>query len=476
MTSQRRVAVVGAGISGLAVAWWLHRSGIEVIVLEKDDQVGGTMKTLQDNGWLVEQGPNSALETTPLFSTMFEQLGLLNHLKYANPSAKKRYILRGGRIHVLPMSPLSFLFSPLWSPGGKLQLLKEPFIGKSDKEESVAEFVARRLGREFLDYAVNPFVGGVFAGNPEELSVQTAFPKLYALEKNHGGLIKGMIKGRKERAARSETAKDRARMFSFSGGMQILPLYLAHALEGRVLTQCRVTGIDKRVPDYSNGLYSIRYSLAGTASSAEVDAVVLCVPARAAANLIKGFSGPLATRLEEISYPPLAEVFLGFRGDQIGNSLDGFGFLVPGKEKRQILGTIWSSSLFAGRAPAGHVALTTFVGGSRQPELVAREDSDLIRLVTDELRSIIGVKGDPVFSRITKWKEAIPQYRLGYGNVLASLDEFEMQNPGMYFCCNYRNGISVGDCVMSSERVASRIRTSLEHPKMREMKNGAIVS
>ena len=183
----RKVIVIGGGISGLIAAWWLHKAGADVTILEKDSFVGGTMHTLHEDGWLIETGPNSALETTPLFNEMFEGLGIDTERLYADERSNKRYILRDGKLHPLPMSPQAFLASSLWTLGGKLRLLKEPFIGRADKEETIAEFVERRLGREFLDYAISPFVAGVYAGNPEQLSVRSAFPKLYALEENMAG-------------------------------------------------------------------------------------------------------------------------------------------------------------------------------------------------------------------------------------------------------------------------------------------------
>ena len=283
MNRQADVVIVGGGISGLSLAWWLHRRGLNPLVLEKDRTVGGTMKTIRESGWLVEQGPNSALETTPLFSELFESLGILGDRVYANPAAAKRYILRNGTLHPLPMSPVAFLKSDLWSLGGKLRLLKEPFVGKGEKEESIAEFVQRRLGREFLDYAINPFVAGVYAGNPENLSVRAAFPKLYALEEKYGGLIKGMIKGRKERRQRAEQSKDRARLFSFREGMNVFPSALAQSLGDQVETGCEIVElkVGKDRP------YLVEYIHDGGRKIAEAPAVVLSTPASIAAGLIQ---------------------------------------------------------------------------------------------------------------------------------------------------------------------------------------------
>lgn len=449
----RTVVVIGAGISGLTVAYWLHKAGVSVKVIEKNSFAGGTMRTIRENGWLIETGPNSALETTPLFTEMFEGLGIVDERIYPDGRADKRYILRDGRLHALPMSPGAFLRSSLWSVGGKLRLLKEPFVGRATKEETIAEFVERRLGREFLDYAINPFVAGVYAGNPEQLSVRAAFPKLYALEEKYGGLIKGMIKGAKERKQRAEKAKDRAKMFSFKRGMATFPDAIAARLGDGVRLGCEVKAIS-----HTDG-FRVTYKNGATENTIVADAVVLAVPSRAASRIIAPLAPDLSSSLTKIYYPPVAEVFLGFREEQVGRPLDGFGFLVPAKEQRKILGTIWSSVLFPRRAPEGYVALTTFVGGSRQPELSALSDDELVQMVTEELRAIMNVTGAAAFTKIIRWQEAIPQYNLGYLEIVRMMEQCEADHPGLFFCGNFKGGIAVGDCVMNGKKVAERILT-----------------
>ena len=464
--SKQSVIVIGGGISGLATAWWLHKASVDVLVLERDRVPGGTMRTVRETRWLIETGPNSALETTPLFQTLFDDLGLRDEVLYANESSNNRYILREGELHALPMSPGAFFRSRLWSIGGKLRLLKEPFVRRAEREETVAEFVERRLGREFLDYAINPFVAGVYAGNPEELSVRAAFPKLYRLEEKYGGLIRGQIKGRKERRERAEQSKDRARMFSFKQGMQTLPAALHRALAGRVKTSMEVRQIsftdDARVPHFE-----VRGRNKKTSFKLMADAVVTAIPTGGTAALLSRFGKPLSDSLSRIPYPPVAEVYLGFRSEDIGRKLDGFGFLVPARENRKILGTIWSSALFPGRAPQGFEALTTFVGGSRQPELVEYDDEQLIQLVTQELGQIMGVRDTPCIARVTKWQHAIPQYILGHLDIMEELEYLERRHPGLFISGNFRGGISVGDCVMRSERVARQVLEHLKNPERR---------
>ncbi len=459
-----QVVVIGAGISGLATAWWLHKSGCDVLVLEKDAHVGGTMRTIHENGWLVETGPNSALETTPLFQTLFEDLGITDELIYANEVSNKRYILRDGILHPLPMSPGPFLRSKLWTLSGKLRLLKEPFVGRADREETVAEFVVRRLGREFLDYAINPFVAGVFAGDPEQLSVQAAFPKLYALEKNYGGLIKGQILGARGRKNRAEKAKDRARMFSFKNGMQTLPDSISKALGASIRTNVSVVRIDgSKSSNGTRNSYEIHGTENGRVFSITCNSVILAIPSFYAAGLIEPFDVSVAQCLKKICYPPVAEVFLGFRRQDVGRPLDGFGFLVPAKENRKILGSIWSSTIFPGRSPAGIVALTTFVGGSRQPELVQKSNAELIDIVTRELYELMHVSGLPIYSRVTRWDKAIPQYHLGHLSIIEQIGKFEQQHQGIFLTGNYRGGISVGDCVMNSKSMAERVEKLVSH-------------
>jgi len=453
MTVTADVIIVGGGISGLTLAHTLHRAGIRVLVLERDAAAGGTMKTVREDGWLIETGPNSALETTPVIGEIIEQVGLSGEKLYADPASDKRYILRDGTLHPLPMSPPTFLASGLWTLGGKIRLLAEPFIGRGKGEETVAQFVERRLGREFLDYAIDPFVAGVFAGSPSHLSVQAAFPRLYALEKNYGGLIRGMIGGARERRRNPEKAKDRAKMFSFRSGMQVFPEAIARNLGEGFRPGCGVESVE-RLP---RGGFRVSGSDHGSPRQWEARRVVLAMPASAAEGLLRPHAPGVADAIAAIPYPPVAEVFLGYSESALSRPLDGFGFLIPAREQRRILGTIWSSALFPGRAPGGHVALTTFVGGSRQPGNARMSEDDLIRMTREELEALMGLRGEPVFARVHRWEKAIPQYHLGHLNIMGSIDRLEESIPGLFVCSNFRGGISVGDCVKNASALAHRI-------------------
>ncbi len=460
-TDRRTVAIIGAGISGLCAAYWLKNQGVNVLVLEKDSAVGGTMKTLHEDGWLIETGPNSALETTPLFQQLFDAVGIADKRIYANEAAAKRYIVRDGKLHPMPMEPVSLFTSSLLTWRGKLQLFKEPFVGRSYREESIADFVRRRLGNEFLDYAVNPFVAGISAGKPERLSVQAAFPTLYALEQEYGSLVKGMIFGRSRRRQHRVKGKQRAKLFSFLDGMQTFPNALAAKLGDSIKLSCTVERIiPMRAGQYP--VYTLSYTQNNLRTTIEAAAGVLATPAYAMANIIRPIDPEMARTLESIYYPPVAEVFMGFKQGQIKRTLDGFGFLVPEKEERKILGTIWSSVLFPNRAPENSVALTTFVGGARQPEIAMERDEQLSNIVLDELQSLMGIAGEPLYTKIIRWERAIPQYDLGYQKILKAMERFEENFRGAFLCSNYRGGISVGDCVMSAEKTVQRVHNHLE--------------
>lgn len=420
------------------------------------------MKTISEHGFLVETGPNSALETTPLIQELVRDLNLQQEFLYAHPAGRNRFILKRGTLHALPLNPVAFLTTPLFSLPAKLRVLKEPFIGRAQHEESIAEFVVRRLGREFLDYAIDPFVAGVYAAQPDRLSVQAAFPKLYALEERYGGLLKGMVRGRKERRARAEKAKDRAQTFSFLHGMQTLPRALAQRLGDNVLCRANVTAIRDAGPEHAgqhkdHARYTVEFLHNGVAQFVRAKTVVVAAPAYASAPLLRPFAPDMAQTLNSISYAPVASLFLGLKREDIPHPLNGFGFLVPSVERRNILGCLWSSSLFPHRAPDGMVGLTVFIGGSRQPELVGRDEEQLVQIALEELKSIMQITGKAVYWRVTRWQRAIPQYEIGYGRTLVRFDQFEESHEGLLLCSNYRGGISVGDCIKSAHETAERI-------------------
>ncbi len=450
----KKVVVLGAGISGLTPAYFLAKEGFDVTVLEKKREVGGSVETIKEQGFLFDRGPNSGLETTPVLSKIVSDLKLGDDLVYANKEASKRYILRDNMLHPLPMNPPAFIKTKLFSGKAKVRLFAEPFIGRSKDGyyQSIADFVKRRLGQEFLDYAINPFVAGVYAGNPEELSVKSSFPKLYELEEEYGGLIVGTIKSIKERRQRAEKSKQSARMFSFADGMQKLPNAIASYLGERVHTFCDVTSIEKN----GNG-FKIKYNNAGHLKEIDCDILLSTVPAYTAAELFKSWDEKLTEHFNAVYYPPVLALMLGYNKESIRQSLDGFGFLVPAKERRSFLGAIWSSVIFPNRADEDKAAFTLFVGGARDPEVGNIDKEILIKKVRGEFEKIMGITEDPVYIGYKYWTRSIPQYNIGYIEHERYFDEFEKNNPGLYFSGNYRGGISIGDCLKNGELISEKI-------------------
>lgn len=447
------VAVIGAGISGLCTAYWLKKAGYEPIVLEHSQRSGGSIITEKRDGFLIDLGPNSALETSETLKELVRELGLEPSKVYGNEASNKRYILKKGRLHPVPMSPGRFITSGLFSPGAKLRLLIEPFIRRSaDPEISLADFVRHRLGSEFLDYAINPFVAGVYAGDPARLGTAAAFPKLYALEQKYGSLIRGAIAGARERKQRGEVAKDRARLFSFREGMEVFPQALAAALGDAIRYGMEVSALKQ-----AQGGWELTLHNGASTESLQANAVVSAVPANVLGQFLRDLAPDAAEILPGIPYPPVAVVFMGFRATAVSRPLDGFGFLIPALERRQILGSIWSSTIFPGRAPEGHVAFTTFVGGTRQPDNAGLDEAALEQLVLRDLSDIVGLKGLPVLTRILKWPRAIPQYGPGYTRIQQLYADLEVRHPGLFIAGNIRRGISVGDSVLCARETVDRI-------------------
>jgi len=443
--------VVGAGISGLVVALRLKRAGFAVGVVDAGTRPGGVIGSVTRDGCLFERGPNSALDTTPLIGELVDDLGLKAQMRFASEAAEKRYVVRGGVLTALPTSPGAFFSTRLFSPSAKLALLREPFLQPSpaDAEESIAAFVRRRLGSEFLDYAIDPFVAGIYAGDPEMISVRAAFPKLHALEQRWGSLIRGQILGARERRQQKEAAKNTAKSFSFAGGMQVLTDALAVAV-GDIALQTRATGLARS----ADGVFTLRVEQQGRAVERRARAMVLAAPADQAAALVREHAADAAAALDAIAYAPVATVASAYRAAGIAHPLDGFGCLVPRKEQRRVLGVLFSSTMFEGRASAGTALLTTFVGGQRNPELPALAEADIAALAHAEHEALLGAREAPLFQVVTRWPRAIPQYTLGHLGRVARAEAAGTELPGLFFCANWKGGVSVGDCIKSGHLAA----------------------
>ncbi len=451
---QIKITILGAGISGLAIAHRLEKAGFEITLLEKKDEPGGSMETTFQGGFPVDFGPNSGLDTSPLIKELIKDVGLENEMIYANQKGDKRYILKNNQLYPLPTNPIAFIKTKLFSAKAKICLLAEPFIKKSNDGyyQTISTFVERRLGREFLDYAINPFVAGVFAGDPDKLSVKSAFPKLYRLEEVYGGLIKGMIKGAKERNQRAEQSKQNAKMFSFKMGMQSFPRAISEKLEKTIKYNCTVDKILK-----SEGKYKIVYTQNDKTDEIITDIVISAIPAYQLEKVFEEIDAGLIPHLKTVYYPPVKVLYLGFKKKDIGRKLDGFGFLIPEKEKKSFLGAIWSSVIFPNRTDDDKASFTLFIGGSRSPELFEEESSLLIARVIKEFKGIMEIKNDPILIKERMWAKAIPQYHIGYIELERYFEKVEIKNPGIFLRGNFRGGISIGDCIINSELTCNRV-------------------
>ncbi|MCK9589174.1 MAG: protoporphyrinogen oxidase, partial [Terrimicrobiaceae bacterium] len=350
----------------------------------------------------------------------------------------------------------------------KLAVLREPFVPprRDGVEESVAEFVLRRLGREFLAHAIDAMVAGVYAGDPARLSLQQAFPKLAAIEAKYGSLIKGQIFGARERRRRGEVAKDRAPKFSFDEGLQVLPDTLLAHLGDAVQLNTLVTKATRHSDGWTLGLrtndsgsrsHHSAVIYAGTAYGLAKLQVELMAPASGSS-----IGNPLdLSPFSEIRHPPVASVVLGFRREDVTHPCQGFGALIPNVEGFRILGTIFSSSLFPNRAPAGHLTLTSYIGGERHPGLASLPPDELFDLTRRDLRALFGANGSPTFRHCAFFPKAIPQYNLGYGRFRELMAEIETKAPGLFFAGHYRDGISLGDSIVSGCNIAQRVGKSL---------------
>jgi protoporphyrinogen/coproporphyrinogen III oxidase len=452
----KSVSVIGAGITGLTAAFCLKRKGVPVTVYEAGDRVGGAIQSVRSGGYLAEFGPNTILETSQKITQLVIDAGLASRRLDPDPKAQARYVVRYRRPIEMPGSPFGLLTTRLFTARAKLAVLREPFVPRrrDGKEESVAEFVVRRLGQEFLDHAIDALVAGVYAGDPYKLSVPQAFPKLGQLEARYGSLIKGQIFGGRERKRRGEIAKDRAPKFSFDEGLQVLPDTLRERLGEAVRLHSAVTRLTQTAEGWT---LDVRERGRGL-ERAEHSAVVYAGTAFGLAEL--EVQAPMQLhfdRFGEIRYPPVASVVLGFRREDVAHPCAGFGMLIPRIEGFKILGTIFSSSLFPNRAPAGHLTLTSYVGGERYPELASLPPEKLFALTCEDLRVLLGVKGKPTFQHSVFYPRAIPQYNLGYGRYRELMADIEGKAPGLFFAGHYRDGISLGDTIISGCNVADRV-------------------
>lgn len=441
--------VLGAGISGLAAAHRLRATGHQVIVLEASNRPGGILRTTEIGGCRFELGPNT-VQRSPELVALCRDAGVEDKLITASSAARRRYLLKGGKLMAVPGSPPALITSPLFSAIGKLRLLREPLVGRGPgPRESLADFARRRLGREAVPM-VDAVAHGVYAGDPEELAVGFAFPRVYALEAEHGSLLRGALAGR--RKSRESTPRGPLPLVGYRGGFGALAKDLSRDLDIRYGTEAvRVVRPDEAASD---GRFTViiraSESTGESGTSIDTDRVVSTLPA-AVSRTVLGVLGDL-DEVRSLPFAAVATVSLVFDRDTVGHPLDGFGFLVPHVERQPILGCLFVSSLFAESAPANRLALTVMVGGRRNPPLVDLDDDAMIDTVLEALRQPLGIAGSPIASLVNRWRPGIPQPTESWPNIQAAADAVEDANPGLTILGSWRSGPGVPNCIAASRR------------------------
>jgi len=468
------VLVIGGGISGLACAYHLQQAGIPVRLLEAGSRPGGVIATKEDDGFRFELGPQSFLSTEPLLG-LIAALGLKEQLLRANPRAP-RYILVGGRLVPAPLAPPSLLTTSLFSAGTKWRLLTE--ILRHSKppadDESIAAFVRRKFGDELLNRFVAPFVSGVYAGDPERLSLRAAFPKLHEFEAHYGSVLRGAMKSRPAKGAlktnpRGRFGADRlydARgekiggLCSFRDGMETLPRAIAARLGDSLLFETTVAAL-RHGKANGNPWFEVDLTRQNHGKTLAASAVVIATPTNIASQILLGLSDKFAPLFSRIEYAPVAVVSACFRREQIQKPPDGFGFLVPRAEGLRVLGTVFNSSLFAGRAPEGMDCLTSFAGGATDAKFCDLSDEEITETISGEVARVLGITGKPVATNMHRYVRALPQYNLGHSQIVKSLETQTAAMPGLFLTGNYLSGPSIGACVEQAYQTAEAVRVYL---------------
>jgi oxygen-dependent protoporphyrinogen oxidase len=444
--------VVGGGISGLVCAYALRKSGVDAQLVEASARPGGVINSVTRDGFLLELGPQSFSGTAAL-GELCADLGISNELLQAPPHAP-RYVLIDGRLQPAPLTPPAFFLSSMINGSTKWALLRDIF-GKSvppDGDESVAAFVRRKFSPQLLDRLVGPFVSGVYAGDPERLSVRSAFPQLYEAEKTAGSIVRGMLRIAKSKKG----SRDRPTLQTFREGNETLVRALATKLCPALLTETKVAEISRQ----NDGSFVLRLENRGGSESISTKSLILATPTDVTGNLLSQLDPSFGTPLSSIDYAAVAVVSLGYRQQDVGHSLDGFGFLVPRSSGLRVLGSVWNSSLFPGRAPEGHVQLTSFVGGTTDPNATKLSSEELASLVHREISPVLSIKSEPVFSGVTIWPRALPQYNLGHGARLAAVAKSGACFPGLWLTGNYLRGPAIGSCVDQALAVAKEVHVA----------------
>jgi oxygen-dependent protoporphyrinogen oxidase len=468
-SSPRKVVVIGGGIAGLAAAHRLavlaHKNGrpLSIVLLEAGDRLGGTIMTYNLQNMIIDLGPDMFLADKPAVMELINELGLSHRMVAPNKKHQRTFVARGDKLYPLPsgffmMAPtqmLPFVTSDLFSTSGKLRILKDLVIPPAPEEsdESLTQFVERRLGHEALERVIQPLVGGIYTGDPDKLSVKAALPRIWNLEKKYGSLIRGLAStaGKKQ----GESGARYGLFASFDGGMQAL----IDELESRLPANIMLNTVATNVTVNSAGN---KFAVAlGKSASLTADAVIVATPAYHAANLVKSLDAALAAELRGIEYSSAAVINWLFRRQDIPHALDGFGFVVPRVERRSIIACSFTSVKFPGRVPDNRALLRVFVGGALQPDVYDLTDEQMECLAWEDLHTYLNITAVPIVSIMSRFPKSMPQYNLGHAQRVTRIEQAAGKISGFALAGNAYQGVGIPDCIESANRAAAGVFTYL---------------
>lgn len=447
------VVIIGAGLTGLTAGYYLKKQGVNFKIVDTRPRTGGVISTKSELGFLYEEGPNSGILSNKETLELINELSGSCTIEKAKAEAKRRLILKNGTWHALPTGLISGLFTPLFSMKDKLRILFEPFRKKgTNPDESIADTVKRRLGNSFLEYAIDPFVSGVYAGNPSMLITRHAFPKLYKLEQNHGSFIKGSINLKKEKT--DEDKKITKETFSFIGGLSSLTNALTEKIGHKNFALNYSNLIIKQIGHF----YTISgINQAGEYIELKANKIITTVPSKELPILLPFVNKQKLDEISTLQYAPVIEVTLGFN-EWEGMNLNAFGGLIPSKEHRTILGILFMSSIFINRAPEKGALMSVFLGGINKKNYINMTDNDIMTLVKEDVMDLLDLKDfKPNLVRIHRYHHAIPQYDIGTEKRLEAIKLIQKEFPKLLIAGSIKDGIGIPDRIQQGKELARLI-------------------
>lgn len=441
------VLIAGAGITGLSIAYALQKQGIPYVVMETAAVPGGILSSFHQDGFELDAGPNS-IAATPATMAYLQEIGLEKEILHATAASKNRFLVRHQRLHAVSPHPFKIMGSPYLSRSAKWRLFTERFRRPVEQqgEESVTDFVSRRFNKEIADYLFDPILSGIYAGNPDRMSVSEVLPMLPRWEKNYGSVTKGLMKEKGVMSGRS--------VISLKGGNARLAQQLADRLRTPVRYNCTVKAVQP-----AGGQYRVTFEENGAEGHMTASKVIITTPAYHTADMIAALEPALAERLRQIHYPRMGVLHLGYDAAALPQPLEGFGFLVPNKEQLHFLGAICNSAIFPEKAPAGKVLLTVFTGGARLEQLFDRMGSDALQQqIIQELQVILQLQAPPVMQRFSVWNKGIPQLNVGHAQLREAVAAFTASYPGIILSGNYLHGVAVSALIQHADAVVAEVK------------------